>query len=131
MRIMVDTNFLFSSILFPNGQAAKVFHKCILEHDLVISSYVIDELKRVVHKKLPSKIADLDLFLSKLTFELVYTPENIEQNLFQIRDLKDYPVLYTAITENVDVLITGDADFKNTDVTHPEILTPTEFNEKY
>jgi predicted nucleic acid-binding protein len=62
---------------------------------------------------------------------LVYTPENIKEGLFEIRDKKDYPILYTAIVENVDVILTGDADFKATDISHPEIVTPTEFLERF
>ena len=131
MKVMVDTNVLFSAILFPGGQAAKAFTHCLLWHELVIPTYVIDELKRVVAKKYPKNIAAIDSFLEKLSFNLVYTPEKIESELFRIRDPKDYPVLYTAIVENVDVLISGDNDFKDTDITHPEIVSPKEFLEKF
>ena len=128
---MVDTNILFSTIFFKNGQAAKAFIHCLSNHELVISTYVINELKQVIKKKKPEKLSDIDTFLKKLSFELAYTPDNIEGGLFSIRDPKDYPILYTAIIENVDILISGDKDFKDTDVTHPEILTPQEFLEKY
>ena len=131
MRVMVDTNILFSAIIFPKGQAANAFTHCLLNHELVISTYVINELKQVIMRKKPELIPHIDAFLEKLSFELAYTPDNIEAGLFSIRDPKDYPVLYTAIIENVDVLISGDKDFKDTDVTHPEILTPQEFLEKY
>lgn len=43
----------------------------------------------------------------------------------------DYPVLYTAIIEDVDILVTGDKDFSNVQIEKPEILTPGEFAEKY
>ncbi|MBR1676397.1 MAG: type II toxin-antitoxin system VapC family toxin [Clostridia bacterium] len=72
MRIMVDTNIIFSALLFPSGQTAKAFEKILNEHELVISSYCIAELKRVVSKKFPSKARDVDLFLEKLSFNLVY-----------------------------------------------------------
>ena len=128
---MVDTNILFSAIIFPKGQAANAFTHCLLNHELVISTYVINELKQVIKKKKPEKLSAIDDFFEKLSFELEYTSDNIETELFSIRDPKDYPVLYTAIIENVDILISGDKDFKDTDVTHPEILTPQEFLEKY
>lgn len=131
MRVMVDTNVLFSAIIFPKGQAAKAFTHCLLNHELVISTYVINELKQVISKKKPEMVQHIDAFLEKLSFELAYTPDNIKSGLFSIRDPKDYPVLYTAIIENVDVLISGDKDFKDTDVSHPEILTPQEFLLKY
>ena len=131
MKVMVDTNVLFSAILFPKGQAAKAFTHCLMHHELVISTYVIDELKRVIAKKYPKNIFAIDAFLEKLSFSLVYTPVKIDQQQFKIRDPKDYPVLYTAMIENVDVLLTGDSDFKDTDITHPEIVTPKEFLEKF
>lgn len=131
MRVMVDTNVLFSAILFPDGQAAKAFTHCLLHHELVISTYVIDELKRVVAKKYPKNVSAIDVFLEKLSFTLAYTPEQIDRQRFTIRDPKDYPVLYTAMIENVDVLLTGDSDFKDTDIAHPEIVTPKEFLEKF
>ena len=120
MRVMVDTNILFSAIIFPKGQAAKAFTHCLLNHELVISTYVINELKQVIKKKKPEKLSAIDDFFEKLSFELAYTSDNIETELFSIRDPK-----------NVDILISGDKDFKDTDVTHPEILTPQEFLEKY
>ena len=119
MRVMVDTNILFSAIIFPKGQAANAFTHCLLNHELVISTYVINELKQVLKKKKPEKLSAIDDFFEKLSFELAYTSDNIETELFSIRDPKDYPVLYTAIIENVDILISGDKDFKDTDVTHP------------
>ena len=61
----------------------------------------------------------------------MYTPKEIESGLFDIRDVKDYPVLYTAIIEDVDILITGDKDFEDIDIEKPQILTPAEFMEEY
>lgn len=69
--------------------------------------------------------------LTFMSFEYVYTPNEIESNLFDIRDAKDYPVLYTAIIENVDILVTGDKDFSDIDIDKPEIMTPTEFTETF
>ncbi len=43
----------------------------------------------------------------------------------------DYPVLNTAIIEDVDILVTGDKDFSDVEIEKPEILTPSEFAEKY
>ena len=66
-----------------------------------------------------------------MSYELVYTPTEMESDVFEIRDIKDYPVLYTAIIENVDILITGDKDFDNIDIDRPEILTPNNFINQY
>lgn len=41
------------------------------------------------------------------------------------------PILATAIMEGIDVFLTGDKDFLILDVETPEILTMTEYLEKY
>lgn len=100
-------------------------------HTLVLSSFVVDELFAVVERKFPSKRDAIDRFLSKLGYELVYTPHKMKAGLFDIRDMNDYPVLYTAIVEDVDILITGDKDFTGIPIERPEILTPTDFITNY
>lgn len=73
----------------------------------------------------------MDHFLTVLPFRYVYTPDEMDEDLFEIRDEMDYPVLYSAIVEDVDILITGDKDFSDIDIEKPEILTPNEFVGKY
>jgi putative PIN family toxin of toxin-antitoxin system len=128
---MLDTNILVSLLLFPNQRMNHMMEAIFSSHKLVLSSFVVEELKAVVQRKFPAKTAAVDDLLAKMSFDLVYTPEQINENLFQIRDEKDYPVLYTAMTEDVDILITGDKDFAEIEVDRPEILTPAKFIEKY
>ena len=131
MRVMIDTNVLISALLFPGSRVHRALEDILASHALVISSFVVDELRAVVQRKFPGKAAVIDALLEQMAFELVYTPENIEPGLFEIRDPKDYPVLYTAITNGVDVLVTGDKDFSGIGIEMPEILTPAEYLEKY
>jgi predicted nucleic acid-binding protein len=101
-------------------------------HTIVLPTYVLDELKRVTKRKFPEKYDLLEPFLRELPFELVYTPEKIDKSEYpDIRDIKDLPVLVAAIVEDVDILISGDADFAPLAMEHPEILTPKEFVDKY
>lgn len=131
MRITLDTNILISAILFPDGQINELIRVIAAKHKLILSSFVIEELIGVIKRKFTGKKEAVDRFLSKFTYEMVYTPKEMRQDLFQIRDEKDYPVLYTAIMEDVDILITGDEDFSDIEIERPEILTPTQFLEKY
>jgi predicted nucleic acid-binding protein len=57
----------------------------------------------------------------------VYTPVLADQEPLSIRDPADYPVLYSAIVEDVDVLISGDKDFFEVEVEKPEIVTSSEY----
>ena len=101
------------------------------EHELVLSSYVVEELKSVVKRKFPSKEIAINKLLMRMSFDYVYTPSEIESRLFDIRDVKDYPVLYTAMIEDVDILVTGDKDFSDIDVEKPEIMSPAQFMERF
>ena len=131
MRVMLDTNVLLSALLFP-GERMDRLMRCIFEkHRLVLSSFVVEELHAVVERKFPTKAHTIDTLLSAMSYELVYTPKEMRQELFTIRDAKDYPVLYTAVAEDVDVLVTGDKDFDDVTLERPDILTPSEFIERF
>ena len=131
MRIMLDTNVLLSAILFPSERMNRMM-RCIFEdHRLVLSSFIVEELGYVIQRKFPTKAAAVDQMLAAMSYELVYTPRVMDETLFEIRDPKDYPVLYTAIIEDVDILITGDKDFAEIQVERPEICTPAEFMRRY
>ena len=69
--------------------------------------------------------------MKNFPFKLVKSPNNPQDNLFNIRDKDDYIILYTAIVENVDVFITGDKDFDDVEIKKLEILKPSEFIQKY
>ena len=131
MRIMLDTNVLISMILFPSKRFQKMLEYITVQNELVLSSFVIDEVNAVAERKFPSKKADVDRYLSQLSYEMVYTPKTMKAGLFEIRDMNDYPVLYTAIIEDVDILITGDKDFLDVTIEKPDIITPSDFIEKY
>ena len=132
MRVMIDTNVLFSAFIIPSPLLMRMIDVIAEQHTIVLSSYVIDELKRVTRKKFPDKYGSLESFLKELPFELVYTPEKIDKQKYpRIRDEKDLPVLITAIIGDVDVLVSGDEDFKSVETERPEFLTPRAFVEKY
>lgn len=131
MRVMFDTNVIISMLFFPSEHFHHLQEIVSREHTLVLSSFVIDELEAVTEKKFPSKKYIVEQFLENVTFEMAYTPRKMRGDLFEIRDMNDYPVLYTAIIENVDVLVTGDNDFKDVGIERPTILTPTEFMKLY
>ena len=131
MRVMLDTNVLISAIVFPNDRMNTLIYKAALGNQLVLSSYIIDELLDVTSRKFPVKVKDVDIFLTRLPYELVYTPREQKANLFTIRDIADYPVLYSAIIEGIDIFVTGDNDFAEVEIEKPEIISPSEFLEKY
>lgn len=128
---MVDTNVLISLLVFSSKKMNQMMECIFMNHQLVLSSYIVEELKDVVKRKFSNKVRVVDTLLAKMNYEYVYTPDIMDDALFEIRDVKDYPVLYSAILEDVDILVTGDSDFSDVDVAKPEILTPAEFVERH
>ena len=127
MRVMLDTNIFVSMIFFPSRQTREFAKRLTENHD-----YGIEELRLVASRKFPAKRKFIDMFFLELPFELVYTPKMLDLNGFpEMRDMKDSPILATAILENVDVFVSGDKDFLVLDVEVPEILTITEFLNRY
>jgi len=129
---MIDTNVLISASVLSSAYLTRMIDNIIELHTVVLPTYVVDELKRVTIRKFPDKYYLLESFLRELPFELVYTPEKIDKSKYPgIRDVKDLPILVSAIIDEVDVLISGDGDFAPIDIERPEIMTPKSYVEKY
>jgi len=128
MRVMLDSNIIISIVIFNSKSLNDMLTEICHNHQLVLCSYIIEELNDVIDKKFPTKQKVLDSFLSKIPFEIEYTPKNIPDiKEIEMRDAKDKPILYSAIVANVDILITGDKDFDDVNIEKPEIMRPAEF----
>ncbi len=132
MRIMLDTNVLISIAIFDSDKLKKMLMYICDKHTLVLSTYIIQEIENVTERKFPNKKNAMMQFLFNLPYELEYIPSTIlDQEISNIRDVKDIPVIYSAIISDVDILITGDKDFDNVNIKKLEIMTPNEFLIKY
>jgi len=130
MKVFIDTNILISSILFPKGKVAAVFQHILEVHDLIISSYTIEECEKVFERKFPGKKDELKIFLKTISYEYYKTPKNIDYKKYpEIRDKNDLPILVSAILSDADILITGDKDFEEIKIRKPLIFTPNQYYE--
>ena len=129
---MLDSNILISIAIFNSEQLGNLLENICQNHQLVISSTIIDEINNVMERKFPDKQYAMEKFLYKIPYEYVYISDNmINKQKIKIRDPNDIPILYSAIITNVDIFITGDKDFETLDIERPEILKPLEFLNKY
>ena len=64
MRIMLDTNVLISAILFRSKNLSRLIEKVAEEYTLVLSTYVVEELKSVVERNFPEKVKAIEKFLT-------------------------------------------------------------------
>jgi putative PIN family toxin of toxin-antitoxin system len=129
---MVDTNILVSAALFRDGPVSAVLKGIMSRYDLCVCTFSLEELFIVFERKFKHKMGDLDEFLRELSFDLIYSPLEIEKTRIPlIRDEKDYPILASAMDADIDVVVSGDKDFGCVDCERPEILTPSRFRDLY
>jgi len=128
---MLDTNILVSMIFFPNEQINTLIKILSTEYQVVVCDYVINELRLVVKRKFSSRWKKLNYFFLKYPFNIVFVQLDADFSDFpQVRDVKDIPILATAILEDIDVFITGDKDFLALeDVKKPRIMIMNAFLE--
>ena len=130
MRIMVDTNILLSALVFGSTRMATLLERVAEDYTMVICTHIIDEFRKVVTDKSPKHSAVVDMFFLRFPYELVYTPQ-WQPNMPHLRDEKDKPILAAAILADVDMIVTGDKDFLESGIEHPEIISHVDFWSKY
>ena len=126
MRILVDTNILLSAMWFKNSRVAKTLLYVANNHELVLCDRNVTELREVIKRKTPDILADAEVFLAELSYELIPSVEEAEK---LIRDPKDQPILNAAIIDGIDVILTGDKDFLSLDLDYPKPMTVAQFLE--
>ena len=126
MRILVDTNILFSALLFPNSKPARALMHIVEYHEMVLCDRNIVEIRDILRRKAPQYLPDAEVLLAELSYELIPAVDHAEK---LIRDAKDQPILNAAIVADVDIILTGDKDFLSLDMEHPKCMTTTDFLE--
>ena len=128
MKIMLDTNILISAFVF-GGKVRNVL-KILFDTDceLYISEYVDAEFKRILQEKWSTR-ADKIYSLYR-TMDFVFCSSTSEK-LGQLRDEKDLPILSDAIYHGVNILLTGDKDFLESNIKTPKIISPNDLLENF
>ena len=80
----------------------------------------------MIKRKAPDILADAEVFLAELSYELIPSIEGAEK---LIRDPKDQPILNAAIVGGIDVILTGDKDFLSLCIDYPKPMTISQFLE--
>ncbi|MBA7648318.1 hypothetical protein ES703_56104 [subsurface metagenome] len=108
MKIFFDTNVLIAAFIV-RGTCSELFDHCLVEHRIYISKWVLDELYEKLVKKFrfpKAKVDQIINFIRKNAEMLTYTPLSKPV----CKDADDDHVLASAVSGNVDCLISGDED---------------------
>ena len=132
MKCMLDTNILVSTALFPKSVSAAVYAKAVAApFKTVVCEYALQELRRIFNEKFPDRIADHDRFVMAMatSVEIVRTPpeEERQESEDRIRDVKDRPILRSALAAAVEMPVTGDKDFSEADIDAPICMSASDF----
>lgn len=130
MRILIDTNILFSAVLNSNGIPRKAFNKAVSIPNIRIVSYQsLEELVTSFSTKLPTKTHLLESFLVAMltSIELVTAPKDKLDSEDNIRDIDDRTIYRAAVKAKADIILTGDNDLLESGITSPQIMTAREF----
>lgn len=128
-RVFVYSNVLISAMRSQKSLSSKLLQFLITEHHLIVCSYSINEVSRVISERFPEAMLAWDHFFTSLEFELTYTPTDPSSYPApNIRDEKDIPILVSAIIAQPDILVTGDYDFHTPEIReHFAVYTPADF----
>lgn len=124
MRVLIDTNVLFSALLFPKSKPADALFNVVANHTMVLSDRNIAEFREIILRKKPELKNAAEAFLAELSFELIPA---VSISTTKIRDIKDQPILNAAVLADVDIILTGDKDFLCLDIDHPRCITAAQF----
>ncbi len=91
------------------------------DHKLYVSEYVDQEFKEKLEMKWPDKAQRVYMLFHKMSFCFC---ESTNQELGQLRDIKDVPVLSDALYHGVDLILTGDKDFLDAGLKNPLVYSP-------
>ncbi len=109
MRVTLDSSVLVAAHISRAGVCAELLEEVLLSHELVLSDYILGELR----KKLLEKFAFPEEFVEAAVSKLGRAAEVLEPAPVAsgtCRDREDLPILGTATAGRSDVLVTVDKD---------------------
>ena len=126
MKVVFDTNILISGFLTVTGVSRYVFNVALKRHQVILSEFILDELKRKLVVKLripPSGVERMVRFLRKRT-TLLKVKKNPH---IQFKDKDDIPLLELLEFSKAHYFVTGDKDLQTLKkFGHTLILSPRE-----
>ncbi len=127
MRIALDSSVLIAAHISRAGVCAELLDDVLLHHELVISEFIIEEVRRKLLQKFrfPKNESDeVTAFLRRAG--ILVLPADLPTDL--CRDPTDIPILGTAVAGECSLLISVDRDLLDMrDVTGIPIIRPGDY----
>lgn len=126
MKVLLDTNVLASAAA-TRGLCADVLREVLSNHELILCSQILSELRRALRDKFAVPDELIEDFLWLLRQDTVYT-EPGELPKLNLNDKDDLGILAAALNGGAQIMVTGDKELQELgqfqDVT---IMSPRKF----
>ena len=126
MRILIDTNILFSALLFPHSKPAKAFLYVADNHDIVLCDRNIAELRDILKRKAPKYLPDAEVLLAEMSYELIPALDHAEK---LIPHPTAQPISTSPTASDAAIILTAHKDFLSLEMEHPKCMTVAQFLE--
>lgn len=126
MKLVLDTNVVIAAFA-ARGLCAEVFEVCLSEHTIILSEYILSEIREKLTKKinLPKSITKNIIAYLRDTGEIV-VPLKLDKSV--CRDMDDDTIIGTALSGKAKFIITGDDDLLTLkSYGEVAIITPRDF----
>lgn len=126
MKVVLDTNVIIAAFAV-RGLCNDVLEICVAEHEIILSGYIISEVRKNLEKKIKLPEAVVKDIIGYLETEaLSVSPADIPASA--CRDKDDLGVIAAAVSGKADIIISGDNDLISIKKYKSiKILTPREF----
>jgi putative PIN family toxin of toxin-antitoxin system len=109
VRIALDSSVLIAAHITRAGVCAELLEDLLMHHELVISEFILEELRRKLSEKFGFPARDVNQVATFLRgVSIVVLPADLPSDL--CRDPTDVPVLGTAVAGECSLLISVDRD---------------------
>ena len=106
MRIVLDTNVLVA-VFIAHGTCNELLEHCALRHVIVLSDYILNELRSVLSEKFGFNVAECKEVLA-LWRSCCVLVQPAQLKSPGCSDPDDDAIIGTAVAGNCDCLVTGD-----------------------
>ena len=109
MRVTLDSSVLIAAYVTRAGACAELLEEILQHHELVLSDYILDEVRR----KLTYKLLLPPRLVTRVVQSLARAATMVEPALLSpdaCRDPTDLPVLGTAVAGDAELLVSVDND---------------------
>ena len=109
MRLVLDSSVIVAAHVAHAGVCAALYEDVLQHHDLVLSSYILAEVERVLRVKflVPDELVERTK-AALLRAAAFVEPAEVPSTA--CRDVDDLPVLGTAVAGRAELLVTVDRD---------------------